>query len=169
MVYLPSSAHNTKKGFDHRTSLQRQSAPPMRRCPLVCHFLSSTQRTRMTPDNPMPLLHRNIPVAQSGPPTVRCLKPSQNFNNCGRGWSVHEKVRPSDRSLDPKFIQGLPISRGVATQAWYHLFLLKTWTLFLSTGTSGTTSIAWPAGATDGERRSNVYCVVQNHRQGYAD
>jgi hypothetical protein len=169
MVYLPSSAHNTKKVFDHRTSLQRQSAPPMHRCPLVFHFLSSTQRMRMTPDNLMPLPHRSIPVAQGGPPTVCCPKPLQNFNDCGRRWSVHEKVYPSDRSLDPRFIQGLPISRGVATQAWYHLFLLKTWTLFLSTGTSGTTSIAWPAGATDGERRSNVYCVVQNRRQGHAD
>src|SRR5271163_2130148 len=116
MVYLPSSAHNTKKGFDHRTSLQRQSASPMRRCPLVYHFLNSTQRTRTTPDNPMPLLHRNTPVAQSGPQTVCCLKPSQYFNDCGRRRSVHEKVRPSDRSLDPKFIQGLPILRGVATQ-----------------------------------------------------
>jgi len=29
-------------------------------------------------DNPIPLAHRNSPVAQSGPLTVHCLKPSQN-------------------------------------------------------------------------------------------
>jgi hypothetical protein len=160
MVCLLSSAHNMKKGFDHHTSQQRQSASPICRCRLVCHFLSSTQRTRMTPNNPMPLPHRNSPAAQSGPLTAHCLEPSQNFKNRGRRWSVHEKVRPSGRSSDPIFIQGLPIWRGVATRVWHHSFLHKAWTPFLSTGTSGTTSITWPTGATDEERRSSVYCVV---------